>query len=95
MKKWTKIAMVGVTALAVVSSLLFFNQGGFGGGHGDFDKALFIMALPWAAIPWPESLIRRDFIWLIGLPLCLNIATVLIAAAVLGSRRRAFPPAAS
>ena len=88
MMKGAKLALLGVTALAATSSLLFLKQGGFGGGHGDFDKALFIMGLPWAGIRWPEMFMKHDFVWLIGLPFCLNVAIVLVITAAVRATRR-------
>ena len=70
MIRWEKLAIGAVAALAATSSLLSMRQGGFGGGHGDFDRALFTMGLPWAKIPWPEVLIQHDFVWLVALPFC-------------------------
>jgi len=92
MTKGTKVALLAVTAIAAVSSVLFLKQGGFGGGHGEFDKALFIIGLPWAGIPWPETLIKHDFVWLIGLPFCLNFVTVLLITAAFRLKRRSGPP---
>jgi hypothetical protein len=40
-----RLVLIGITALAAASSLLFLKQGGFGGGHGDFDKTLFSKSL--------------------------------------------------
>jgi hypothetical protein len=95
MVKGTKIALLAVTVLAAISTVLFLKQGGFGGGHGDFDKALFIIGLPWAGIPWPEMFIKHDFVWLIGLPFCLNLATVLLITAAVRAMRRSSPTAAN
>jgi hypothetical protein len=86
--KGMRLALIGVTALSAVSTILFLTQGGFGGGHGDLDKPLFIMGLPWAAIHWPDMLVKHDFVWLIVLPLCLNVAAVLGVAALVRARRR-------
>lgn len=74
----TKAALVAVTLVAAVAAALFFLQGGFGGGHGRFDRAIFIMGLPWAVMPWPDSVIRYDFVWLLVLPFILNLASVLL-----------------
>lgn len=73
MKKGMTIAAVIVAGVTISSSVLFSVQGGFGGGHGDFDRAIFFLGLPWAVVPWPEVLIKRDFIWLIVLPFVLNV----------------------
>lgn len=86
--KVTKIALLAVAAVALTSSFLFLKQGGFGGGHGDFDKTLFILGLPWASIPWPGFVTKHDFVWLIALPFSLNASTVLMVTAVVGRARR-------
>ncbi len=41
---------------AVLATLLYFTQGGFGGGHGSFDEFIMLLALPVAITPiaqWP------------------------------------------
>jgi hypothetical protein len=83
MRSGTKIALLAVIAIAAMSSLLFLKQGGFGGGHGNFDSALLILGLPWAWVPWPEPLIKYDFVWLIGLPFALNVVSVLVITTVI------------
>jgi hypothetical protein len=88
MKKGVKAAFLTLTAIAATSSLLFLKQGGFGGGHGDFDEAVFVLGLPWTAISWPPIIAKHDFIWLIGLPFTLNIASVIVVAAVVALMRR-------
>jgi hypothetical protein len=62
----------------VVATGLFFAQGGFGGGHGSFDQVLFVLALPWSMVPWPEPLTTNDFTWLVVLPFFLNLAVVAV-----------------
>src|SRR5438876_7903159 len=85
--KTTRVIAVGATSLALAASYLYVIQGGFGAGHGRFDKALFIMSLPWSAVPWPEALARRDYVWLIVIPLTLNL-TLLSLFRFLHGRRR-------
>jgi|HubBroStandDraft_4_1064222.scaffolds.fasta_scaffold22788_2 hypothetical protein len=85
----TKIALLAVTAVAAVSSSLLLKQGGFGGGQGDFDKAISVLGLPWASLPWPGFLARHDFVWLIALPFSLNVTTVLIVTGLVKARRGA------
>lgn len=83
-------ALLVVVVLALTSSALFWGQGGFGGGHGNFDKPVFILGLPWTLVPWPEFLIKHDFVWLIGLPFALNVLSVfVITTAIRGYRRAA------
>ena len=95
MKNGIKIALLLTTAIAAMSSVLFLKQGGFGGGHGDFDKIIFILGLPWVGMPWPASFSKHDFIWLIGLPFCLNIATILLITTGVRARRQSDPPVAN
>jgi hypothetical protein len=92
MTRGLKLALLGVTALAAGSSFLFLTQGGFGGGHGDFDTVLFIMGLPWAAFRWPSVFIQHDFVWLVALPFCMNVITLLGLAAILRTKHRSDAP---
>jgi hypothetical protein len=87
MGKGAKIALLAVTVTAAISSGLFWKQGGFGGGHGDFDSVIFVLGLPWAGISWPELLAKHDFVWLIGLPFTLNVVLVLLIAVVVRRMR--------
>ena len=83
--------VVVVLALFAASSILFAVQGGFGGGHGRFDQALFLLGLPWLLIlevtPWPESLWLGDYVMIVLLPLVCNLAVVLLVWALLKRRR--------
>jgi NADH:ubiquinone oxidoreductase subunit 5 (subunit L)/multisubunit Na+/H+ antiporter MnhA subunit len=83
----TKAALVAVTMVAIVATAFFLLQGGFGGGHGRFDRTIFVMGLPWAAMPWPYVVIRYDFVWLIGLPWVLNLASVLLIVSAIRAAR--------
>ena len=56
---------------------LFLMQGGFGGGHGRFDLVLFGLGLPWSLVPWPETVTKSDLVWLVVIPLVMNLAVVL------------------
>jgi len=87
MAKGAKIALLAVTAIAAISFVLFWKQGGFGGGHGDFDNVIFVLGLPWAGISWPELLAKHDFAWLIGLPFTLNVTLVLLIAVAIRRMR--------
>ena len=58
----TRVALLAAGAAALVSSVLYLKQGGFGGGHGSFDPLIFVLGQPWdiiiAAVPdslWPSS----------------------------------------
>jgi hypothetical protein len=83
MKKAVIIAVLIAAGMALSSTLLFSVQGGFGGGHGDSDWIIFVLGLPWAALPWPEFLIKHDFVWLIALPFVLNFVSILAVAGTL------------
>ena len=69
-----------VVALAATSC--FLAQGGFGGGHGDLDRVLFALALPWSLIPWPQPFVSVDFGWLILMPFILNVTTIAVGSYV-------------
>ena len=80
MKKGISTASLVVMGITAMSSVLFVGQGGFGGGHGDFDTVIFVLGLPWAGIPWPAFLTKHDFVWLIGLPFTLNMLSITLVA---------------
>jgi len=74
-----KIVLLSTAVLvAVVATMCFGMQGGFGGGHGDLDLVLFILALPWSLVPWPELIVSIDFVWLVLLPFVLNVAAIIL-----------------
>jgi hypothetical protein len=59
-------------ALGVVAGALFLLQGGFGGGHGDFDPAIGLLGLPGILVTayfqaWPN-----DFLGAVLLPAIMN-----------------------
>jgi hypothetical protein len=76
------IGILIVSAIAVVATGLFIAQGGFGGGHGSFDQVLFVLALPWSMVPWPELFTSNDFTWLVVLPFFLNLAVVAVLSSL-------------
>jgi len=91
----TRVVLLAVGAAGLASSILYFAQGGFGRGHGRFDLAIFILGLPWDLIisflpysEWPSQFRSDDYSWLIGIPLVLNVATVLAVRGFLSRRRR-------
>ena len=66
----------------VVSSSLFWLQGGFGGGHGRFDPILFLLSIPWfPVIEWLPDVIwtRGDYLPIVVLPALFNAASLLSA----------------
>jgi hypothetical protein len=74
--------LVVVLALFAASSTLFAAQGGFGAGHGRFDRALLVFGLPWLLIPWPESSWVSVYVMIVLLPLACNLAVVLVLLAL-------------
>jgi hypothetical protein len=83
-----KLCVLAV-AIAAISAACFLGQGGFGAGHGDLDRVIFVLALPWAMIPWPDFVLARDIVWLVLLPPFLNVATIAVVTAVTrGLKRR-------
>jgi hypothetical protein len=77
-------------AAAIVATALFLMQHGFGGGHGRFDQALGILALPGILVvehlPLSESI--PDFILVILLPAVFNIVLWIGLALILRSLLR-------
>ena len=76
MKRLLHIALALVILAGAASTLLFLIQGGFGGGHGRFDRTIVVLGLPWILISWPEFLYRHDSIWLLVLPFVINLSIV-------------------
>jgi hypothetical protein len=79
---------IGGMFIAVVASVLFWLQGGFAGGAGRFDLVLVALGFPWALIPWPESLGLHDFVWLIAIPLVMNLTLGTVMGRCFGGRHR-------
>lgn len=85
MNRWYLSGFSTVIAISTTAAVLFFGQGGFGGGHGRFDQILFALSLPWSLIPWPEAVyLLGDSMWLVLLPFLFNLAVVFT---VIGVRR--------
>ena len=83
------IGLVSFAALvAAVATACFVMQDGLGGGHGELDRVLFALALPWSLIPWPELFASIDFVWLVLLPFILNVATIVVGACVIQKLKR-------
>jgi hypothetical protein len=87
-----KKAFIAVSAITLLSTVLFFLNHGFGGGHRPYDRALGILALPWILFPWPNLLFQHDFVWLVLIPLVLNLLVVLLSGRLVLklARRKAF-----
>jgi hypothetical protein len=73
-----KKAFIAVFLITLLATIFFFLNHGFGAGHGPYDRALGILALPWILIPWPDFLFKNDLVWLVLLPLVLNLLVVLV-----------------
>jgi hypothetical protein len=80
------ILWVAVFGVAMLAAVLCLVQGGFGGGHGPWDRALMILGLPWNLLPWPDSVVNRPLIWLVLIPFFFNGVIVCIATYLLRGR---------
>jgi hypothetical protein len=81
----SKSMLVVPATLAVVASALFLWQGGFGAGHGSFDRAIWFMGLPGTAVMMLLPFWPGDFLMLVLCPFVINFA--LWAAAIIIGRR--------
>src|SRR5262245_59702521 len=67
----------------LVSTVLFFTQGGFGGGHGNFDGLIVILGLPSIYLVQmvflPEWVLYVDFSYSVILPTMMNTVLAWIA----------------
>ncbi len=75
-----------VFAVAIFASILCLVQGGFGGGHGRYDRLLTILGLPWNLFPWPDSVVNQPLIWLVFVPGLFNTLVAGIITYLLRSR---------
>jgi hypothetical protein len=57
---------------AVVATALFFAQGGFGAGHGDFDAVIWILGVPGILLTAPGPVASHDLLRLIWWPAVWN-----------------------
>jgi hypothetical protein len=73
-----KKAFIVVSVITLLATVLFILNRGFGGGHGTYDSALGILALPWILLPLPGFLFKYDFVWLVLTPFILNFLAVLV-----------------
>src|SRR5436190_5410580 len=71
-----KLALVPLAA-AGLATLLFFSQGGFGGGHGDLDPLIGILGLPSLLlldfVPLPSLVEGHDLLLIIWWPALGNV----------------------
>jgi hypothetical protein len=75
---WLGLAVV-LIAFAV-SCILFKANGGFGGGHGDHDPAIFLLSLPWSlgisALPETVAIHLSDRSIFVISPAALNLTVI-------------------
>lgn len=85
------MALVPIAA-AAVATILFVLQGGFGGGHGDFDAAIVMLGVPASLlmlwIPVPEVLGSSDLALKVLTPALVNWALWRLAITAVNRRRR-------
>jgi hypothetical protein len=78
MKRVILSCLLTPLACGIVSTALFVMQGGFGGGHGDYDLGIYTLGLPSILlldrVPLPTVLERYDIVAVIWLPVMLNAA---------------------
>ena len=88
-----KILLVPIYC-ALLSTLLYFAQGGFGGGHGQFDFVIYCLGLP--AVIYGDRLIDMlpstspgdDLINIIWLPAAANLITIWLPIFLVASMLR-------
>ena len=85
----TRLILILPVSLAVLASLLFAAQGGFGGGHGPLDLTIWILGFPGTLattfLPkWPG-----DFVALVAVPAVLNLALWFAASSLIQKRLKA------
>ncbi len=80
------ILWVVALGVAVSATALCLAQGGFGGGHGRYDRLLVILGLPWDLLPWPESVVNRPLVWLVAIPCLFNSGILGLATYLLRGR---------
>lgn len=75
--------------LALSALLLFVSQGGFGGGHGSFDRAIWILGLPGILATTSLPVWPGDFLALVLLPALLNLVLWIAVVAFVRAHLRA------
>ena len=64
----------------ILAAMLYFKQGGFGGGHGSLDGAIALLCLPSILLVAKVSSIGMlppilpDFVVIVVIPMVLNVA---------------------
>jgi hypothetical protein len=88
--RWEKILLILPLTAATVATVLYLIQGGFGGGHGRFDQAIYRLGLPsvlWVEYVWPVSDRAPDWLAVVVVPpavmnLLLVIGVVLVVRGI-------------
>lgn len=70
------IVYVASIIVGIVSGACLILQGGFGGGHGDWDRVLYVLSFPWILIPWPDVVQMSDFVRFTLLPFVFNLLSI-------------------
>lgn len=84
-RRWVRLFWLWPASQALLSSLVYFLQGGFGGGDGHYDWLLLVLGLPWSLCPLPAVFHSADLIWLVVVPFVFN--AVLVAGLTLVLRK--------
>ncbi|MBV9497194.1 MAG: hypothetical protein JOZ54_23365 [Acidobacteria bacterium] len=79
---------IATVLIGVTSATGFILQGGFGGGHGDWDLVIWLSSLPWILIAWPKVVPMSDAVRMTLLPFILNMLTITVLRAILKKRSR-------
>ncbi len=84
-----RMPLLAIPLLAgVVSTVLFFTQGGFGGGHGKFDGSIIPLMLPSIylvqVIPLPHWMLYFDLMYTVIFPTLVNTGLVWLAYKFVG-----------
>jgi hypothetical protein len=89
MRRMVLILSAAILAGFLLASALFLSQGGFGGGQGRFDFILYLLAIPWVYLPWPEAVwTQGDFYPLVLTPFLMNCSVISVAFMVLRLRTK-------
>jgi hypothetical protein len=70
-----------------ISTILFFIQGGFGGGHRPFDFVITTLGFPSIllirAVPLPDSVSIPDILFVIWIPALMNMVWFFLLGSLL------------
>lgn len=87
-----RIAVCVAVASFLLSSFLFWKSGGFGGGHGRYDLAIFLLACPWIFIlPAPIWEFIGDVGAIIVAPFLINISLIAVLWLAVGRKSKISP----